>query len=32
MRRLGRVIAAVLPAVTALLLFAFAGGASVKGW
>jgi len=25
-------LAAIVPALTALLLFAFAGGASVKGW
>jgi hypothetical protein len=32
MRRLRRFLAAVLPALTTLLLFAIAGGASVKGW
>lgn len=32
MRRVIKYLAAVLPALTALLLFAIAGGASVKGW
>lgn len=32
MRRLSKFLAAVLPALTTLLLFAIAGGASVKGW
>jgi len=32
MHRFAKYLAAVLPALTALLLFAIAGGASVKGW
>ena len=32
MRRLRKFLAAVLPALMTLLLFAIAGGASVKGW
>jgi hypothetical protein len=32
MHRVSKFLAAVLPALTTLLLFAIAGGASVKGW
>lgn len=32
MHRVAKFLSAVLPALTALLLFAIAGGASVKGW